>query len=57
MIKKGSTGDSFYIIKWGVMKVYDTDEQGKELWNKFYYRGDFFGETVILNKGPRLAYV
>lgn len=57
VVRKGTIGESFYIIKWGMLKVYGTDENQNELWSKFYHRGDFFGETVILNKGPRMANV
>lgn len=52
VVKKGTQGNSFYIIKWGVLKVYGTDDNNNEIWSKFYHRGDFFGETVILGKGP-----
>ena len=57
VIEKGSIGNHFYIIKWGVLRVYGTDEEGRETWSKHYRRGDFFGETVILSKGPRMATV
>ena len=57
VFEKGSSGVSFYIIKWGVLKVYGTDENEKETWCKHYHRGDFFGETVILGKELRMASV
>jgi CRP-like cAMP-binding protein len=40
-----------------ILKVFGTDDQGKESWSKFYHRGDFFGETVMLSKGVRMATV
>lgn len=36
VIAKGTTGESFYIIKWGLMKCYGTNEQGEEIWSKIY---------------------
>lgn len=54
--KKGSYGDKFYIIKSGIIKVYNKEDKSKEF-EKFYFTGDFFGESAITGDGLRLANV
>ena len=42
---KGEIGYEFYIIKSGVINIYD-DTEGKAF-QKFYLTGDWFGESAV----------
>lgn len=53
-MSKGELGTKFYIVKKGIVKIYNLSE-GVEIWRKLYYRGDYFGESGIVGKKPRLA--
>lgn len=57
MIQKGQFADKFYIIKWGTVKIYNDENDSGEDWFKFYYRGDYFGESALLGSNTRLANV
>jgi CRP-like cAMP-binding protein/phosphoribosyl 1,2-cyclic phosphodiesterase len=50
IIKEGSLGDAFYIIKSGVASVRSGGEEIKR-----YQAGDYFGETALIRNKPRNA--
>ncbi len=50
VIKEGSPGDAFYIIKSGVASVRSGGEEIKR-----YQSGDYFGETALIRDKPRNA--
>jgi CBS domain-containing protein len=54
IIKQGSKGTHFYIVKTGLVRVY-LDEDGKETVLGFLGEGDCFGEMSLLNKEPTNA--
>lgn len=51
--KKGSIGWDFYIVKSGIIRVYNFDEESNNNFEKYYYSGDFFGEAAISGNGLR----
>lgn len=53
--KKGSKGFDFYIVKSGIAMVHD-DAPGHNF-HKYYYTGDYFGESALSGDGHRLANV
>ena len=59
--KKGTVGWEFYIVKSGIIRVYNNNEGGGEAtginFEKYYYSGDFFGEAAITGDGLRQANV
>lgn len=57
LIKQGDTGDGFYIIKHGSVKVTVTDSDGKSNQIGSLTQGDYFGEAALINNGPRAANV
>lgn len=54
IIKAGSFGDKFYIVKKGNLKIYTTGEKSFE---KIIGPCDYFGESSIFEDGKRLANV
>ncbi len=44
--EKGKHSNFFYLVKRGVVKVYRTDMQGKELITELYKKDDFFGNPT-----------
>ena len=56
LVTEGDHTDSFYIILSGKVKVYVSDEEGKEVVLGTYGPGDYFGE-MVLDEGPRSASV
>jgi CRP/FNR family transcriptional regulator/CRP/FNR family cyclic AMP-dependent transcriptional regulator len=54
--QKGS-GDTFYIVVSGRVKVTLLNEDGREIVLSFLTKGDFFGELAILDNEPRSANV
>ncbi len=57
LITEGDTTDSLYIILEGEMKVYVSDEQGKEAILNIMGPGEYFGELALLDDAPRSASV
>ena len=57
--KKGSIGWDFYIVKQGIIRVYnlEANKNNENNFEKYYYSGDFFGEAAISGDGIRLANV
>lgn len=56
IVNEGDETHSFYIIVAGRVKVYVSDESGKEIVLGTYGAGDYFGE-MVLDGGPRSASV
>jgi len=52
IIKQGSPGEHFYLIKNGLVKVFLLDEENKETVLGFLGEGDCFGEISLLTQGP-----
>ena len=56
IINEGDTGESLFILLQGRVKVYSTDESGREITYCNIDAGDYFGE-MSLDGGPRSASV
>jgi CRP/FNR family cyclic AMP-dependent transcriptional regulator len=56
VINEGETTDSLFILLQGQVKVYATDENGREITYGVIHAGDYFGE-MSLDGGPRSASV
>jgi CRP/FNR family cyclic AMP-dependent transcriptional regulator len=56
VLNEGDTGDSLFIVLQGQVKVYATDENGREITFGMIQAGDYFGE-MSLDGGPRSASV
>jgi CRP/FNR family cyclic AMP-dependent transcriptional regulator len=56
IVSEGEETDSFYVIVEGRVKVYVSDEEGREVVLRTLVAGDFFGE-MVLDGGPRSASV
>jgi CRP/FNR family cyclic AMP-dependent transcriptional regulator len=54
VVSEGDVTDSLYVILSGRVKVFITDEQGKEVIISTVPAGDYFGE-LVLDGGPRAA--
>jgi CBS domain-containing protein len=52
IIKQGTPGERFYLIKTGLVKVFLLDEENKETVLGFLGEGDCFGEISLLTQGP-----
>jgi CRP/FNR family transcriptional regulator, cyclic AMP receptor protein len=56
IIQEGDVGDSLYIILAGKVKVYASDENGREIIIDIFGPGEYVGE-MVLDGGPRSASV
>jgi CRP/FNR family transcriptional regulator, cyclic AMP receptor protein len=56
IIQEGDVGDSLYIILTGKVKVYASDENGREVIIDIIGHGEYVGE-MVLDGGPRSASV
>jgi CRP/FNR family cyclic AMP-dependent transcriptional regulator len=56
VINEGEPGDSLFVLLQGQVKVYATDENGREITYGTIQAGDYFGE-MSLDGGPRSASV
>ena len=56
IINEGETGESLFVLLQGKVKVYATDENGREITYGTIDTGDYFGE-MSLDGGPRSASV
>ena len=54
---EGTIGDSLFAITSGRVKVYMSDEDGREIILKILGPGDFFGEMSMIDSQPRSASV
>lgn len=57
VILDGDDSDSLYIILSGKVKVFLTDEAGKEVTLNYQMEGEYFGEMALLDDQPRSASV
>jgi CRP/FNR family cyclic AMP-dependent transcriptional regulator len=57
IIQDGDESDSLYVIASGKVKVYLTDEKGKEVILNFQETGEYFGELALLDRIKRSASV
>ena len=56
ILNEGEPGDSLFVLLQGEVKVYATDENGREITYGTIVAGDYFGE-MSLDGGPRSASV
>ena len=56
ILNEGEPGDSLFVLLQGQVKVYATDENGREITYGTIIAGDYFGE-MSLDGGPRSASV
>ena len=56
VLNEGEVGDSLFVLLQGQVKVYATDENGREITYGTIQAGDYFGE-MSLDGGPRSASV
>jgi len=57
VICEGDTSDSLYVVLSGKVKVFLSDEEGKEVTLNMQGAGEYFGELAILDEAPRSASV
>lgn len=57
MIHEGDRSDSLYVILSGKVKVYSSDEDGKEVILNIQGPGECFGELALIDAAPRSASV
>jgi len=57
VICEGDTSDSLYVVLSGKVKVFLSDEEGKEVTLNLQGAGEYFGELAILDEAPRSASV
>ena len=55
VLTEGEMGDSLYLIQSGKVKVFISDQEGREMILKILGPGDFFGEMSMIDKQPRSA--
>jgi CRP/FNR family cyclic AMP-dependent transcriptional regulator len=57
LINEGDRTDSLYLILSGSVKVYASDEEGKEILLNLIGPGEYFGELSLIDEEPRSASV
>ena len=57
VICEGDQSDSMYFVLTGKVKVFLSDEEGKEVTLNLQGAGEYFGELAILDEAPRSASV
>ena len=57
IISEGDDSDSLYAVLSGKVKVYLSDDEGKEIIINILSSGDYFGELALLDDEPRSASV
>jgi len=57
IISEGDDSDSLYAVLSGKVKVYLSDDEGKEIIINIHGSGDYFGEMALLDDKPRSASV
>ncbi|MDH5326629.1 MAG: Crp/Fnr family transcriptional regulator [Gammaproteobacteria bacterium] len=57
IISEGDDSDSMYVVLSGKVKVYLSDDEGKEIIINILKDGDYFGELALLDESPRSASV
>lgn len=56
IIHEGDVGESIYVLLQGTVRVFATDDDGREITYSTIQAGDYFGE-MSLDGGPRSASV
>lgn len=57
IINEGDESDSLYIILSGTVKIFLSDEDGKEIILNTQAKGEYFGELALIDDAPRSASV
>ena len=57
LFNEGDESDAIYFIRSGRIKVFVTDENGKEKILRYQGEGEYFGELALIDKGARSASV
>jgi len=57
LINEGDHSNSMYVIQEGEVKVYASDENGKEIILQILRAGEYFGEMALVDDEPRSASV
>lgn len=57
IITEGDSSDSLYGVLSGKVKVYLSDDEGKEIIINILTKGDYFGELALIDEAPRSASV
>lgn len=57
LISEGDQSETFYVIRSGVVKVFASDENGKEVILNLQGPGEYFGELALIDDAPRSASV
>ena len=57
IVSEGEAGESMFLIASGAVRVYVTNESGRNVQVRQLVAGDFFGEISLLQGGPRTATV
>lgn len=55
LVTEGDATDSLYIIQSGKVKIFLSDEEGKEIILTIQNPGEYFGEISLLDSAPRSA--
>lgn len=57
VVSEGDDGNSLFVVQHGSLKVFLTDNVGREVTLSFLDPGDYFGELALLDEAPRSASV
>lgn len=57
LVSEGDSTDAFYVLQEGQVKVFVSDERGKEVLLNVQGPGSYFGEIAIIDRAPRSASV
>lgn len=57
LINEGDQSDSLYLILSGLVKVYVSDDEGREMLLDMMGAGEYFGELSLIDQEPRSASV
>ena len=57
LVSEGDPSEMFYLIQKGQVKVFISDDKGKEVILNLQGPGEYFGEIAIIDKAPRSASV
>ncbi|MFK7893858.1 MAG: Crp/Fnr family transcriptional regulator [Granulosicoccus sp.] len=55
LMSEGESGEAFYIVKSGAVRIFVSDEEGNEIILNDLGAGDYFGEVSLLDGEPRTA--
>ncbi len=57
LINEGDRSDSFFVIQSGRVKIYVSDDEGREVILNIQGPGEYFGEIALIDQAPRSASV